>query len=149
MPRNTESGDGTYPRSAYVFSASTSTSRVSAGRHCRTAFSSDAKANAWEKEPIATTDRKVWGQGKLFQHTLTLLAPRGSGRAKKWQSARKPLLEQGKYLVKVYVDSRGALSQDWKATLGEEDFVGQVEVTSRWPEGYGAMTTIEGSRVKK
>jgi hypothetical protein len=107
----------------------------------------DAKAGAWEKEPVATTDRKVWGGGKLFQHTLTLLAPKDSARAKKWQ-AGKPALERGKYLVKVYVDARGALAKDWRATLGDEDYVGQIEVTSDWREGYGAMTVIEGARVK-
>ena len=38
----------------------------------------DAKASAWEKDPIATTDRMVWGKGKLWQHTVTLLAAPGS-----------------------------------------------------------------------
>jgi hypothetical protein len=108
----------------------------------------DAKANAWEKEPIATTDRKVWGQGKLWQHTLTLLAAKDSERARKWKSG-KPLLPRGKYLVKVYVDANGALAKDWKAALGDDNYVGQVEVTSGWPEGYGAMTVIEGARVRK
>ena len=108
----------------------------------------DAAANAWEREPIATTDRKVWGQGKLWQHTLTLMAAKDSERGKKWTTA-KPALERGKYLVKIYVDARGTLAKDWKATLGEKDYVGQVEVSSDWREGYGAMTVIEGARVKK
>ena len=86
----------------------------------------DAKANAWEKEPIATTDRMVFGKGKVWQHTLTLLAEPGSARAKAWE--RKALLPQGKYLVKVYVDAEGKAKQDWKAKLGESEYVGQVEV---------------------
>lgn len=107
----------------------------------------DEKAKTWEKEPIATTDRKVWGQGKIFQHTLNLLAKRDSERAKAF--TRKAELARGRYLVKAYVDSTGRLTTDWKATLGEADFVGQAEVTSDWREGYGAMTVIEAARVKK
>jgi hypothetical protein len=108
----------------------------------------DAKAGAWEAEPVATTDRVVWGKGKLWQHTLTLLAAPGSERAKAW-AARKPSLPPGKYLVKVYVDATGKAKSDWTATLGTGDYVGQVEVQARWAEGYGAMTVADGARVKK
>ena len=48
----------------------------------------------------------VWGKGKLWQHTVTLLAAPGSERAKLW-AKRKPSLPPGKYLIKVYVDSDG------------------------------------------
>jgi hypothetical protein len=111
-------------------------------------FAWDTTTRAWEREPIATTDRKVWGQGKQWQHTLTLLATKDSERAKKWTDG-KPALERGRYLVKVYVDSDGKLAGDWQARLGNDDFVGQVEIESAWPEGYGKMTVIESARVKK
>ena len=107
----------------------------------------DEKTKAWEKNPIATTDRKVWGQGKIFQHTLNLLAAKNSDRARAFQN--KAALERGRYLVKVYVDLKGRLANDWKTVLGESDYVGQAEVTSDWREGYGAMTVIDASRVKK
>jgi hypothetical protein len=108
----------------------------------------DAKTSAWEKEPIATSDRVVWGKGKLWQHTLTLLAAPGSERARLW-AMRKPGLAPGKYLAKIYVDTGDKAKKDWKAKLGAEEYVGQVETQSRWPEGYGAMTVIDGSRVRK
>ena len=41
------------------------------------------------------------------------------------------------------------LAGNWKAVLGESDYVGQAEVTSDWREGYGAMTVIEGTKVKR
>jgi len=107
----------------------------------------DAKARAWEKEPVATTDRVVWGKGKLWQHTLTLMAAPGSARARAW--TRKASLPAGRYLVKVYVDAAGKAKQDWSAKLGDAEYVGQVEVQSRWPEGYGAMTVADGNRVRK
>jgi hypothetical protein len=107
----------------------------------------DEKSRSWEAMPIATTDRKVWGQGKLFQHTLNLLADKDSDRAKAF--ARKAELPRGRYLVKVYVDADGRLVKDWTAALGDADYVGQAEVMSDWREGYGAMTVIQGARVKR
>lgn len=108
----------------------------------------DAKTGAWEKEPVATTDRKVWGKGRLWQHTLTLLAAPGSERAKAWAKGRASL-PAGKYLVKVYADTADKTQKDWKTALGPDEYVGQAEVQSRWPEGYGAMTVIDGGRVQK
>ena len=107
----------------------------------------DAKAGAWEKEPIATSDRTVWGKGKLWQHSLALLAIPGSERAKTW-SARKPELPGGKYLVKVYVDANEKSKKNWKDPLGLDDLAGQFEIQSRWPEGYGAMTVVDAGKVR-
>jgi hypothetical protein len=109
-------------------------------------FAWDAKKGAWEESPIASTDRKVWGGGKLFQHTLTLSADRGSERAKAWKT--NPTLAEGKYLAKVYVDSEERLAKDWTAALGEKEYVGSVEVKSAWPAGYGKMTAVGAGKVK-
>ncbi|HEX5269582.1 MAG TPA: hypothetical protein VFW33_03795, partial [Gemmataceae bacterium] len=108
----------------------------------------DGAKKAWEADPIAISDRGVWGGGKLWQHTLTLLAAKDSGRARAWKRG-KPSLPAGRYLVKVYVDREGRLAKDWTATLGEDDFVGQAEVTSRWPTGYGSMTVIDAGKVRR
>jgi len=108
----------------------------------------DQTSQAWEHDPIATTDRKVWGMGKLWQHTLTLLAAKDSVRAKRWKDGA-PALERGKYLVKVYVDLTGRLANDWQSTLGNDDFAGQAEIVSDWKEGYGDMTVIDAAGVKK
>jgi hypothetical protein len=111
-------------------------------------FAWDAKANAWEKQPVATSDRMTAPKGKIWQHTVTLLAPAGSDRAKQWEKG-KPSLPAGKYLVKVFVDGGGKVAKDWKAPLGADEYVGQVEVQARWQEGYGSMTVADASRVKK
>jgi hypothetical protein len=109
----------------------------------------DGAKKSWEAEPIATSDRAVWGQGKLWQHSLTLQAARGSDRATAWAKARKPSLPRGRYLVKVHVDQDERLAKDWKADLGEDDYAGQVEVESGWPEGYGQMTAVDAAKVRK
>jgi hypothetical protein len=94
------------------------------------------------------TDRIVFGKGKLWQHNLTLLAEKDSARAKGWRKAA-PTLSEGTYLLKAYVDGDGALKKDWKAELGEKEYAGSLEVQSKWPAGYGAMTTVDAGRVKK
>lgn len=111
-------------------------------------FAWDAAGKTWQATPIATTDRKVWGGGKLWQHNLTLLTAPDSADAKKWK-ATTPTLPGGKYLVKVYLDANDKLSKDWKAELGEDDYVGQAVVESQWPTGYGKMTVLDAGRVKK
>src|SRR5262249_54094488 len=108
----------------------------------------DAKAKAWEKEPVGVSDRRVWDKGRLWQHNLILLAAPGSERAAAWRRGR-PALPPGRYLIKVHVDLKSRLAKDWKADLGPDDYAGQAEVTSRWPEGYGRMTVVKADRVKK
>jgi hypothetical protein len=106
----------------------------------------DAKAGVWEAKPVATSDRVVWGKGKLWQHTLTLLAEPGSERAKAWATG-KPALPPGRYLLKVYVDATGRLAKDWTAVLGEGDFVGRAEVRAAWKDGYNQMTVADAGKV--
>jgi hypothetical protein len=108
----------------------------------------DSQAGTWEKKPIASSDRVVWGKGKLWQHTVTLLADSGSARAKAWWGG-KPALPPGRYLIKVYVDEGGRLAKDWKTTLGDSDYVGQVEIQGTWKEGYNQMTVADAAKVRK
>jgi len=110
-------------------------------------FAWDAKTKAWETSPIAVSDRVVFGKGKLWQHTLTLLAEKDSARAKAWRT--KTALPDGKYFAKAYVDADGKLAKDWKAVLGETEFAGGVEFQAKWKEGYGSMTGVDAAKVKK
>jgi hypothetical protein len=111
-------------------------------------FAWDAGRKAWEKTPVAVSDRMVFGKGKLWQHNLTLLAPKGSDQAKVWR-AGKPSLPEGKYLLRVYLDGESKLLKDWKAILDDTDFAGLVEFPARWREGYGAMTAVDAGKVRK
>ncbi len=94
----------------------------------------------WSEYRVATSDRPIFGAQKLWQHSLSLTAPRGSAWAEEIRSEKLP---PGQYLVKLYVDRSGKLQKDFAAELGEQDFVGQVEVQSRWPAGYGQMTAVK------
>ena len=98
----------------------------------------DEKTKSWSKDRWATGDRQVFGKGQLWQQHLSVTAPRDSSRAK--VIVDKPTLPAGKYLAKIYIDQAGKLQKDYQAELGPSEFVGQVEVDSRWPAGYGAMT---------
>jgi hypothetical protein len=92
----------------------------------------DADRKAWGTAPVATSDRIVWGKGKLWQHNLTLLAAKGSPLAVALK--KKAALPRGRYRVEIRV---------------EKGVVGRVEVSSAWPEGYGKMTAVDASRVKE
>ena len=109
-------------------------------------FAWDAITNTWETDPIATSDRRGWAKYKLWQHSLTVMAPKGSERAKAWKTGT-PSLPKGRYLVKVYVDATGKLAKDWTAELSEADFVGSAEVQSAWPPGYGKMTPVDAAKL--
>jgi hypothetical protein len=108
----------------------------------------DNTKKSWEKEPIAFSDRGVWGQGKLWQHNLTLAAVKGSERAAAWKKD-KPALPPGRYLVKVHVDGKDRLAKDWKANLTEDDYVGQAEFEASWKEGYTNMTIVDAARLQR
>jgi hypothetical protein len=69
-----------------------------------------------------------------------LTAPRDSERGRRIDQTIN--LPKGKYLVKVYVDREGKLAKDENALLGPDDLVGEVEVESNWPAGYGKMTVV-------
>lgn len=113
-----------------------------------TVFAWNSDKDSWESEPIAISDRGVWGKGKLWQHNLALLAEKDSARAKKW-SEGKPALSAGRYLLKVHVDAKERLKSDWNGILGDAEFVGETVVESKWPKGYGRMTTVEASQLRR
>lgn len=113
-----------------------------------TLFAWNTNQNTWDAEPIAISDRGVWGKGKLWQHGLTLLAERASERAQQWLRTQ-PSLPAGRYLLKVHVDVKERLKSDWNATLGEAEFVGETVIESDWRKGGGRMTVVETSQLRR
>lgn len=97
--------------------------------------------SGWSEFRVATSDRPVFGAGNLWQHSLSLTAPRTSQWAPEIESKKK--LPPGKFLAKLYIDRTGKLEKDFTAKLSQDDFVGEVEVESRWPAGYGRMTVAK------
>lgn len=106
------------------------------------------RKKAWEPDPVATSDRRVFGKGKLWQHQVWALAAPGSDRAKAWRDGR-PGLAPGRYLVRVYVDFQGKLERDWRAVLGKADVAGEAEIEARWTEGYGSMTVVDAGQFRR
>ncbi len=113
-----------------------------------TVFAWDGARKAWEREPIAITDRVVWGKGKLWQHSLLLLTEKGSPRAAEWKKG-KASLPEGRYLLRVHVDAAGRMQKEWKKPFGDREYVGETVIESRWPSGYNRMTVVEAATVKK
>lgn len=95
--------------------------------------------DGWSKSRVATSDRPVFGKGRLWQHSLSLTARRGTKWAKQIGRKRLP---PGRYLLRISIDQQGKLKRDFRATLGKDELVGEVEIRSRWPTGYGRMTVV-------
>lgn len=108
-------------------------------------FAWDEQNKRWESDPIAVSDRAVWGKGKLWQHSLVLMASKESERARRWSA--NPKLTPGSYLLKVQVDKDERLNKDWTSQLDERDVVGTAVIESKWPAGYGQMTTLDANKL--
>lgn len=98
----------------------------------------DDAAQNWSTERWATGDRAIAGDRQLWQQHLTVTAPRGSKRADEIRNVAQ--LPPGRYLLKVYVDREGRTEKKYPYTLGEREFVDEVELRSNWKAGYGSMT---------
>ena len=101
-------------------------------------FRFDEQTKAWSIDRWATADRAIWGGGQLWQQHLSVTAPRDAERAR--SISTRPTLPPGRYLAKIYLDEQGKLQSDYPYELGAAEFVGQVELDTRWPAGYGHMT---------
>jgi hypothetical protein len=101
----------------------------------------DEPAKSWSKDRSATADRPIFGGGQLWQNHLSITAPRDSERAAAVRNSA--VLPAGRYLAKIYIDQQHKFEKQYPAVLGDDDLVGQFEVTSRWPAGYGEMTVAQ------
>ena len=109
----------------------------------------DENLGDWEKDPIAVSDRLVWGKGKTWQHTITAMAPKGSEREATWKKSG-PSLAPEKYKVVVQVDKEGILAKTWDAKLDDKTTtVGTGEFKANWKPGYGQMTSIDAANITR
>jgi len=98
-------------------------------------------SKTWSPDRWATADRAIAGDRNRWQQHISITAPRESERATRVR--RDPNLPPGKYLAKIYIDKTDRLQTDYPAELTDADFIGQVEIDSRWQAGYGKMTTAK------
>ncbi len=96
-------------------------------------------SKGWSKYRVATADHPVFGKKKVWGHSLSLTAPRDSDWAKKIHNKRLP---PGRYLIKIYIDQKGILQKDLTAKMSKENFIGQVEIQSRWNVGFQRKTVV-------
>ncbi|WLD11799.1 hypothetical protein [Planctellipticum variicoloris] len=103
-----------------------------------------SQPDRWSADRWASSDRQVYGKGRLWQHSLSLTAPRNAARVADWKT--RPALPPGEYLVRIRVDQTGKYPNPAAKPLDDSDLVGEVVVDSRWPTGYGAMTAAKYPR---
>lgn len=104
------------------------------------------ESDSWDPEPVAFTQGTVTPVRNVVGSLFLL----GSSDAKK--SARFELesakLTPGKYLIKVFVDSKNRLADAPTAMLSKEDLFGEAEITARWGEGFPGAEKILGKALK-
>jgi len=106
------------------------------------------KQETWEDEAAAFTQGTVTPR-RMVNGALFLLRPERTDE--NTDKRGKPIsFKPGRYLVKVYVDSRGRLADDPTLLLGKRDFHGQTTIDSRrWREGFRRAKSISGNRLEK
>jgi hypothetical protein len=115
-------------------------------------FAWDAAKGRWSDRVAARADRGVWGGGKLWQQTLSPvlrdarlvreLLPRSQAEGMYLSVPYR--LPAGRYLIRIYCDTEGALERDWRLEIRQPRFyAGEVEVESDWPTGYDRMTVVK------
>lgn len=100
-------------------------------------FAWDDKKQAWETDPIAVTDGIPRLNNGVWAHRmpLNLIALKGSERDRFWKSNGSiRAVPSHRYLVRVYVDKDNRLLKYWKATMTDQDYVGQMELRGELPE---------------
>ena len=103
----------------------------------------DDQRSAWQAEPIAFTQNSL-NPKRRVAGALFLLRPPGAERP--WQSEEETL-PGGKYLLKVYLDSKQRLKSQPTVMLGESDFYGQTIVVGPWTKTFRQARKIAGNQL--
>lgn len=105
---------------------------------------SDTK-DGWSKEPVAFTQGTITPR-RMIVGALSLIRLH---RAKPVGDRAPFALRPGKFLIKVYVDSKDRVSADPAVLLGPEELVGQAEINAHWQIGFPKAETISASAIRK
>ena len=99
----------------------------------------------WSKQRVATTDHAIFGKRNVWGNSLSLTATRGTRRARHIDESTpdQRSLPPGRYLVKLYLDSEDKSAADHTYQLGEDEFVGQITLNTRWPIGFKNATVAK------
>jgi hypothetical protein len=109
----------------------------------------NAKAAAWEEKPAAFTQSQL-NPRRNAAGLLFLFGPVGAAADKRTKPApaENAKLAPGKYLIKVYLDRKGRLTDDPTAFLGEAEYAGEVEIDAKWGEGFPQAEKLSGKQMK-
>lgn len=104
----------------------------------------DQQSGRFDSQPIAFTQGTVTPR-RMVNGALFLLAPRETRSRSNWDRERARL-PGGRYLVRVFLDSKHRLADDATLMLGADDYVGEMEIArARWREGFRHAETIQGN----
>jgi hypothetical protein len=107
------------------------------------------RRGTWEERPLAFTQNSVTPRRNVAGVLFLFAAQAGSeSKAADLSNPEAARLAAGKYLLKVYLDRNGHLSEDPTSLLGDDDYIGQTEIQAKWGEGFPAAEKISGKLLK-
>jgi hypothetical protein len=102
-------------------------------------YAYDERVRRWSPRRVATSDRPVFGKGRLWQHNLDLVVG---------PDARPVDLTRGRFLARVYIDRQNELAKDWTRELRRPgNLAAEMELSSGWQPGYGSMKVTRPARL--
>jgi hypothetical protein len=109
----------------------------------------NAKEAVWEAKPVAFTqgllNPRRTAAGMLFRFGPVRAAGDQVPKPPPRETAK---LTPGKYLIKVYVDRNGRLTDDPTVFLGADEYAGQIEIQAKWGEGFPQAEQLSGKVMK-
>ncbi|MCA9033934.1 MAG: hypothetical protein KDA91_02335 [Planctomycetaceae bacterium] len=109
-------------------------------------FAWDDKTGHWAEKRCATAFSRVNAKGNVWQNPIQLVRSsddlvRSSDNevqraSESGDQISEPLLQEGRYLVRVLVDQKGLTAVDLMHQLTSKDQVGEFEISGKWPPGY-------------
>lgn len=104
----------------------------------------------WSDTPWGTAENPINGEKNLWQSIVFLVAPRGSKRAEEIaRTDTEPRLGSGRYLIKIYIDTKDITRQDRDYVLGPAEFFGEVEIHGPWRPGYQPPKVIRAPQTRQ
>ena len=105
------------------------------------------RGDDWDETPIAFTQGQVTPKHFVNGSLILLKKPRDD-HGVDWDSGGARLLP-GRYLVKVFLDSKQRIDADPSVLLGGEEFQGQLTIQAQWKEGFPQAELISATQLSQ
>lgn len=90
----------------------------------------------WSKTPSGSAENPINAERKMWQSMVSVVAQRGTSRADELRHENNVRLPAGRYLIRIYIDQKGAAEKDRDRLWTDDDLHAEVEIDGEWQPGY-------------